>query len=76
MKVGERANSLRKLEAVNVYITTENHHFFWANQLFLLPCSIANYVSLPEGNQHIPTMGVFFLRHRRESRRSHPDLVR
>ena len=27
---------------VNVYITMENHHFWWDNQLFLWPFSIAN----------------------------------
>ena len=27
---------------VNCYITMEHHHFWWVNQVFLWPCSIAN----------------------------------
>ena len=34
---------------VNVCITMENHHSWWANQLFLWPCSIAFCSRLPGG---------------------------
>ena len=30
-------------------IAMGNHHFEWENSLFLWPCSIANFVCLPEG---------------------------
>jgi hypothetical protein len=54
------------------YVTMENHHFQWVNQLFLWPFSIG-YVKLPEGSgisheNHYPAIGVAPLEHREPSR--------
>jgi hypothetical protein len=37
---------------VNVYITMENDHFEWVDQLFLRPFSMSLFVCLPEGISH------------------------
>ena len=38
---------------VNVYITVENHHLLWVNQLFLWQFSIAFCMFTRPGNPHI-----------------------
>ena len=45
---------------VNVYITMENHHFEWENQLFLWQFSIAMLYSLPEGIPYIWYSGIYY----------------
>ena len=57
---------------VNVYITRENHHFLWVNQLFLWPFSSSQTVSLPEGKRNPDLPKHFFLRLNLESARWRP----
>ena len=50
---GRRIVSMKKYDKnayplVNIYITMENHHFYWLNQLFLWAI-FNSYVCLPKG---------------------------